>query len=435
MKILLINCKTLEGLKDIIIKDENIIEIKPCKQLKSLQEIKNIKTADGLFDQIIDLEGKLVIPGVIDPHIHARDLQQPEKEDWSSVSRAALKGGVTTVFDMPNTVPATTNLTNLNIKREAAKKALVNYKFYLGATNSNLNEIKNILSEKPADIVGIKVFLSTSNSNEIIRSKSNLRKIFQLAKTYDKVVAVHTELQEIIDFWSQKIETKTILIHNLVRHRLAAIKGTKLVLDLANEIKNKLYVAHVSTREEVELIKVFKDNNQIFCEVTPHHLLLNESILKKSGNFGKVNPPLRTENDNNTLRKALLDGTIDVLGTDHAPHLKEEKEREYSQVPSGFPGLETGLHLLLNEVNQGNLSIEKLIELTSKNAAKIFNLENRGEIKAGNYADLTIIDMNKKWKIDASKFMSKAKYSPFDGFEVQGKVMMTFVNGKMFEEE
>ncbi|RLC50721.1 MAG: hypothetical protein DRZ79_03965 [Candidatus Cloacimonadota bacterium] len=423
MKILLKNCKTVEGLQKIIIEDDKIVEI-----ISSATEMRFKPECD----KIIDIGGNFVIPGVIDPHVHVRDLKQAYKEDWNSVSKAALSGGVTTIFDMPNSVPATVNLANLNIKREAAKKAFVNYKFYLGATNSNLNELEEILKTNPNDIAGIKVFLSASSSNEIINSRNNLRAVFQLAKKFDKVVVVHTELQEIIDFRSQKIEEKNILKHGLIRDRFAAIKGTKLVLDLANEIKNKLYIAHVSTKEEIELIKVFKDDNRIFCEVTPHHLLLNEMVLKNVGNFGKVNPPLRTENDNKALWKAILDGTADVVGTDHAPHSKEEKEKEYSQAPSGFPGLETGLHLLLNEVNKGNLSMKRLIELTSKNPAKIFELENRGEIKIGNYADLTVIDMKKKWKIDSSKFHSKAKYSPFDGFEIQGKVLMTFVNGRGF---
>ena len=161
--------------------------------------------------------------------------------------------------------------------------------------------------------------------------------------------------------------------------------------------------------------------------------MLNESILEKVGNFGKVNPPLRTEKDNIALWEVIHDGTVDFMGTDHAPHKLSEKMLDYSQAPSGFPGLETGFHLLLNEMNKGNLSLEKLVGLTSKNTAEIFNLEKRGEIKEGYFADLTVIDVNKNWKIDSSKFKTKAKYSPFDGFEIKGKVVMIFVNGKKFE--
>jgi dihydroorotase len=419
MRILLRNCQLIEGLSNIIIEDDKISDIIPCSQ------------AD--FDQTIDIKGNLVIPGVIDPHAHVRDLQQAYKEDWETASMAALAGGITTIFDMPNTLPATTNLKNLNIKRKAAEKSLINYKFYIGATNSNLKDIEEILSEEPSDVAGIKVFLAGSSSNETVTDEEVLKQVFIIAKKHNKVVVVHTELQELLDKWQQRLPYNSILKHNAIRNRQCAIKGTELILKLSEEIGNKIYIAHVSTFEEIELIRKYKCNNQVFCEVTPHHLLLNESILEKVGNIGKVNPPLRSEKDNAALWQAINNGIANTIGTDHAPHTKEEKQQEYEKAPSGFPGLETCLPLLLNEVNKGNMKLEKLIELTSNNPAKIFQLEKRGEIKIGNFADLTIIDMNKNWKINASAFRSKAKYSPFDEMEVQGKVVMTFVNGKRYD--
>ena len=419
MKTLLKNCKHIEGLKDILIEDDKIVEVIPCSQ------------AD--FDQTIDIKGNLVIPGVIDPHVHVRDIQQAYKEDWKTASMAALAGGVTSIFDMPNTIPATINLENLNIKRETAEKSLVNYKFFIGATNYNLKDIEGILSEEPSDIAGIKIFLAGSSSNETVTDEDVLKQIFMIAKKYDKVVVVHTELQELLDKWQQRLPYNNILKHNALRNRQCAIKGTELVLKLSEEIGNKIYIAHVSTAEEIEMIKKYKLNNQIFCEVTPHHLLLNESILEKVGNFGKVNPPLRSEKDNEALWQAINDGIADTIGTDHAPHTIEEKQQDYEKAPSGFPGLETCLPLFLNEINKGNLKLEKLVELTSKNPANIFNLEKRGEITIGNYADITVIDVNRKWKIDTSRFHTKAKYSPFDGMEVTGKIIMTFVCGKMYK--
>jgi dihydroorotase len=419
MRILLRNCQLIEGLSDIIIEDDKISDIIPCSQTD--------------FGQTIDIKGNPVIPGVIDPHVHVRDLQQAYKEDWETASMAALAGGVTTIFDMPNTLPATINLQYLNIKREAAEKSLVNCKFFIGATNSNLKYIEEILSEEPSDVAGIKVFLAGSSSNETVTDEEVLKQVFIIAKKHNKVVVVHTELQKLLYKWQQRLPYNNILKHNAIRNRQCAIKGTELVLKLSEDIGNKIYIAHVSTFEEIELIRKYKCNNQIFCELTPHHLLLNESILEKVGNIGKVNPPLRSEKDNEALRDAILDGTVDTIGTDHAPHTIEEKQQEYKKAPSGFPGLETGLHLLLNEVNKGKLNLEKLIELTSKNPAKIFQLSKRGEIKTGNYADLIVLDLNKKWKIDASKFHSKAKYSPFNGMEVKGKVMMTIVNGKRYD--
>jgi len=424
MKTLLKNCKLIQGLSNIIIQDDKIFDIYSSRK----DEGQRLETD---FDQIFDIKGNLVIPGVIDPHTHIRDLQQSEKEDWISASKAAIAGGVTTIFDMPNTIPATTNLINLNLKREAAKKSLINYKFYIGATNSNQKDIEEILSENPTDIAGIKIFLAGSSSNDVLE-KSKIEEVFKVAKKYDKIVVVHTELQDCLNKWNSRVQEKTILNHNKIRNRECTINGTKLVLEIAEKIRNKLYIAHISTAEEVELIRKYKNNNRIFCEVTPHHLLLNESVLEKVGNIGKVNPSLRTKKDNTTLWEAIYDGTVDFIGTDHAPHQLAEKQKEYSKVPSGFPGLETGLQLLLNEVNKGKHTKKKLVEITSKKVAVIFNLENRGEIFIGNYADLVVIDMNKKCKIDAKEFETKAKYSPFDGFEIQGKVMMTFVNGKRF---
>nr|MBC8414829.1 amidohydrolase family protein [Candidatus Cloacimonadota bacterium] len=240
MKILLKNCKLIEGLKDILIDDDKIVEVIPCSQ------------AD--FDQTIDIKGNLVIPGVIDPHVHVRDLQQAYKEDWKTASMAALAGGVTTIFDMPNTIPATINLENLNIKREAAKKASVNYKFHIGATNFNLKNIEEILGEEPSDIAGIKVFLAGSSSNETVTNEDVLKQIFMIAKKYDKVVVVHTELQEYIDIWKQRLPYDSVLKHNAIRNRQCAIKGTELILKLSEEIGNKIYIAHVSTAEEIEMI-------------------------------------------------------------------------------------------------------------------------------------------------------------------------------------
>jgi dihydroorotase (multifunctional complex type) len=415
LKTLLKNCQTLNGLKNILIIDDKIGYI--GNELAS-------------YDKIIDIGGLWVIPGIIDPHVHVRDLQQSEKEDWNSCSNAAINGGISTIFDMPNTIPATTNLANLNLKRKVAGKTLINKLFYLGATNQNANEIEEMLSENPHDIAGIKIFLAGTSSNDVLE-KNKIEEIFEIAKKYDKVVAVHTELQSCLDKWRDKISEKTIQNHNILRNRECAINGTKLVLDMAQEIGNKLYICHVSTLEEIELIADAKTKNtNIFCEVTPHHLFLDETILAKCGNFGKINPPLRTRADNIALMKAIENGTIDTIGTDHAPHTLAEKKQIYAKAPSGFPGLETVLPLLLNAVNNGKISIEKIVELTSFNVAKIFNLPNRGKIEAGYFADLTIIDIAEKWEIDSLKFHSKAKYSPFDGMDVCGKVKLIFVNGK-----
>jgi dihydroorotase len=420
---LLLNCRFAENQGNIIIKDDKIIEV--C-----LKENKTRNVID--FDQIIDIENKLVIPGMIDAHVHVRDMLQSNKESWETASSAAIAGGVTTIIDMPNTIPPTTNIKGLNAKREAAKKAIVNYKFHLGATENNLHELESILVSKPSDIAGIKVFMAGSSSNEVVADESKLREIFKLAKKYNKVVLVHTEMQNCLDKWQKIIKDKTIQNHDIIRNSECSINGTKLVLNLTNEIGNKLYICHISTKEEIELIKKCKNKN-IFCEVTPHHLTLDKSILNLVGNFGKVNPPLRTKEDNQVLWEAVIDGTIDCIGSDHAPHTIDEKIEDYSNAPSGFPGLETTLSILIKEFNERKISIKRLVELTSEKPAEIFDIENRGKIEERYFADLAVIDTEKGSLIVPALFQSKAKYSPFDRMEVTGKVIMTFVYGKMYD--
>jgi len=419
LKKLLINCRTSEGIKNILINDELI---------------DYIGTELPAHDELLDCSGLLVLHGMIDPHVHVRDMEQSNKETWETASLTALAGGVTTIMDMPNTIPATTDLKGLNAKKKAAQKAKMNYKFHLGATENNLLELGQILKKDPDDVTGIKVFLAGSSSNEVVADENKIKEIFKLAKKYNKVVLVHTEMQSILNKWQNHISEKAILNHNMIRNREAAVEGTKLVLKLAKEIGNKLYICHVSTTDEIELIRRAKKiNNNIFCEVTPHHLILDETILKQVGNFGKVNPPLRTKKDNKALLEAVVDGTIDCLGTDHAPHSVDEKQQDYSKAPSGFPGLETAIAMTYFLVKENYISLKRYSEIISGNAAKIFYIEKRGEIKKGNFADLIVIDPQNEYKIKAEKFQTKAKYSPFERMVGQVKVKFIFVEGKMYD--
>lgn len=416
MKTLLKNCRIDDKVQNILIKDDIFSYIG-----------KNDVDADIEYD----INGLHVIPGIIDPHVHVRDLKQAEKEDWVSVSNAALKGGITTVFDMPNTRPPTVNLEYLNTKREKAKAAKINYKFNVAATSQNFFELIDLLNTKPEDVAALKLFLAGSNSNEYVDDEEDIKRIFDISLKYDLPVIVHTELQKCVEEYSNKVSKPTVFDHNFMRNRECSVKGTKLLIRLAKEIGNKLYLAHISTAEEIDIIEENKDKCRVFCEVTPHHLLINEHILDEAGNFGKVNPPLRTKNDNERILQGIIEGTVDTIGTDHAPHLLSEKLKKYSDAPSGFPGLETSLPLLLNEVNKRNFALQRLVELTSGKSTEIFNLKNRGKIKEGYLADLTVIDMNKTWKIEAKNFKTKAKYSPYEGMTGKGDILMTFVNGKL----
>jgi dihydroorotase len=416
LKYLLKNCKFPEGTKNILIEDSKMAyfgnELPAC-------------------EKVYDLQNQLVLPGMIDPHVHVRDLQQAEKEDWLSASQAAIAGGVTTIFDMPNTIPATTNKIGLQTKRKAMEKSLVNGFLYLGATNDNANEMEEILAENPADVKGIKIFLSASSQNEII-NEIQLDKFFQIALKYDTILLFHNELQSVINNYSNKYE-HNILNHNNLRNRKAAISGLKLILKLQKKVPAKVYICHVSTSEELDVIKKQKRDFPLYCEITPHHLLLNETILQKVGNFGKVNPPLRTVKDNEALWQTIDDGIVDCFGSDHAPHRKSEKEQDYDKAPSGFPGLETSLPVLLTAWKQRKMELQKLVKLTSENAARIFNIEKRGKIADNYFADLVVIDENEKTFIRAQDFKSNAKYSPFEGWEIPFKITKTIVNGKMYE--
>ncbi len=416
MKILLKNCRIDDEIQNLLIQDDLIAYIG-----------KNNVDADLEYD----LNNLYIIPGLIDPHVHVRDLKQADKEDWTSVSNAALRGGISTVFDMPNTRPPTVNLEYLNAKREKAKAAKINYKFNIAATSQNLKELVEVLDTKPDDVAALKMFLAGSNSNEFVDKKEDIKRIFDISLNYNLPLIVHTELQECVNRYSAQVSEPTVFDHNYMRNRECAIKGTELMLKYAKEVGNKLYLAHTSTAEEIDLVQANKDKCTVFCETTPHHLLINDTVLKKAGNFGKVNPPLQTERDNRRIMQGILDGTVDTIGTDHAPHLLSEKKQKYAQAPSGFPGLETCLPLLLNEVNKNSFSMKRLVELTSAKSADIFSLDRRGAVKEGYFADLTVVDMQKEYVVESKKFQSKAKYSPYEGMKLKGDVLMTIVNGKI----
>jgi len=416
-KILLQNVQIGETSQDIIITDGKIVSI--GKKAKEANEV-------------IDCANFWVCPGFIDPHVHMRDLELAAKEDWKSGSNAAIRGGFSGVFDMPNTIPATTNQKNLDLKRKAAEKSKVNKWYYLGATNTNYKQLRKILEEEPQDVIGIKIFLSASSSNDILSNVSELRKVFELGGEFNKVITIHDELEKFIVpkyKFAQKIEN-----HNLFRNRKAAITGLDICLDLSTSIGNTINIAHVTTKEEVEMIRIARaEGVQVYCEVSPHHLLLNEMICPQVGNIAKVNPPLRTAEDNVALWEGINNFTIDMIGSDHAPHSMKDKRKAYSTAPSGFPGLDTSLRLLLTCVHQGRLSKERLIDLMNSKIVHIFGLEDYGKIKEGNTANLTIIDPEQEGIIRGRRNRSKARYTPFEEFRYKGAPVYTIVNGKINE--
>lgn len=383
------------------------------------------KTFSGM--QEIDCSGKYVIPGIIDVHTHVRDMGLSYKEDWLSASRAAASSGITTIFDMPNTRPPTFDVESLQEKRKAAQKSIVNFSYNFGITGSNSEQVR---MARP--IASIKMFMAESSSGYVVEKEDVVRQVFLLAREMDKPVMVHAELQSCIEKYEKKFAATT-QNHNKIRNPLCAINATEMLIRLAEETGAKVYLAHISLKKEIEMIRSAKKRgaSNILCEVTPHHLFINESILERVGNFGKVNPPLRTAEDNKAIEEAIMDGTVDTIGTDHAPHGLDEKNKGYALAPSGFPGLETSLGLIMKLVHSRKISMQKLTELMSTNPAKIFKIKDRGVLEISAFADITVVDINEEWTVNPEKFQTKAKYSPYSGMVLRGKVTTTIINGKV----
>ncbi len=408
--------------------------IKNCRLLHENKSVsKNICIDDGKIaeisaskkkaDKTIDAQNNFVIPGLIDSHVHFREPGFSHKEDWLSGSRAAAAGGITTVLDMPNTNPATTTLRNLVQKRKIAAKSIVNYGFHFGASKTNLDELIKV-----EDVASIKVFMGSSTGDLLVDDIDLMEKIFSTAK---QIITVHAEDEGIIGKNTQKFRKVAKPSHLWVRPNKCAEIALRNAINLTRKCRNRLYVCHVSTANEMGLIVQNKRRTKLYAEVTPHHLFLNNITAEKLGNFGKTNPPIRREKDRVALWQALKYNLIDTIATDHAPHLSYEKEKSYWESPSGVPGVETMLPLLLNEVNKGNITLKKVVDLASKNPAKIFRIKNKGEIRKGFDADLTIVDMKKEGIVRDEQLHTKCKWSPFTGMKLKGWPVTTIVNGNI----
>jgi dihydroorotase len=404
------NCKLVDGSTVDILINKGII-----------QKIGTSPKAD----QEIDIANKTVIPGVIDIHVHFREPGGTHKEDWLTGSQAAVTGGVTTVIDMPNTNPSATNNKILDEKRKLAEKSLVNYGFYLGATKDNFEDIKNA-----RQVAGVKILVGSSTGNLLVSEDENIEKLFTIPNIH---WALHAEDEHmIIENLKKYSNDNDPTVHSKIRDRKVAVNAVKRIIALAKKTNAHIRICHISTEEEIELIKNARQEDvNISCEVSPHHLFLNEQAYKKFGNFVKVNPPLRTKKDNKALMQALRSGIIDVIATDHAPHTIDEKRQEYDKAPAGIPEIQTSLPLLLNEISKGNLDLKKLVEITSEKPAELLHIKNKGKIKQGYDADLTVIDLNKREMILKKMLKSKCGWSPYESWELKGWPVMTFVNGNL----
>ena len=385
--------------------------------------ITRISTSMPKADNIINADFNYVIPGCIDAHVHVREPGMTHKEDFFTASKAAAAGGITTILDMPNNNPATISLEALDKKRHLAKKSIVNYGFHFGATSDNIDEIN-----KAHNIASIKVFMGSSTGSLLVDDPTTLEKIFRETR---KLMTVHAEDEETIKQLTKKYSKESNPnIHPKIRNNTVAAKAVNKAIRLAKHYRHRLHILHVSTKEELSLIRL-ANTKYVTCETTPHHLFMTKEMLDKKGNLVKMNPPLRSKVDNGALWHAVKKEIINIIATDHAPHLLKEKQQNYWKAPAGIPGLETMLPLLLNSVNEGRLTMKQIVRLTSNNPAAIFAIKNKGMIKAGYDGDLTIVDMNLRKKVSDKELFTKCGWSPFSGLELRGWPVTTIVNGSV----
>ncbi len=378
--------------------------------------------------QIIDGSGLTALPALIDPHVHFRTPGMEYKENWESAAKACLAGGVTTVFDMPNTLPATSTRKNLEDKKALVARQLesigipLRYHFYFGADRTHFDQIALVKQ----DVIGIKVFMGSSTGDLLMEDDSSLHAIFALAKAHHLTIAVHAEDEEMIAERRRQFPWKEYIEHSKLRTPEVAARAVEKAIELAALYQTPLYILHVSSEAEIALIRKAKRANiQVYAETTPHHLFLSTDDYAKWGAKVQVNPPLRDPSQHKHLFDAIADGTIDMIGSDHAPHTLEEKALPYGQAPSGIPGIECILPLLLDAHHRGLLSLEKIVSLTSARAGEVFQLEA--------HDDWVIVDLHKKKAIQDSALKTKCGWSPYCGKELQGWPVKTILKGKIYD--
>lgn len=382
-------------------------------------------------------EGKYLLPGMIDDQVHFREPGLTHKADIYSESKAAIAGGITSFIEMPNTQPNTTNQVELNKKMElAAKNSLANYSFMVGGTNDNLEELKKI---DYTHCAGVKLFLGSSTGNMLVDNEKVLEQIFSSVNT---LIAVHCEDESTIkNNLAQYVEKYgdaiPVTFHPQIRSAEACYISSAKAVKLAEKTGARLHVFHLSTAIETQLFnnKLPLKDKKITAEVCVHHLWFNDTHYDTKGSLIKWNPAIKTEEDRTSLWQALLDDRIDVIATDHAPHTLEEKQKPYTQCPSGAPMVQHALPAMLEQYRKGNITLEKIVEKTAHNPAIIFQIEKRGFIKEGYFADFVLVDLSRPWTVNKENILYKCGWSPMEGTTFAARITHTFVNGNLVYKE
>ena len=389
-------------------------------------KIKKIGKIELNSSRVFDATDKVVLPGIIDTQTHFREPGSTDVEDLESGSRGAVLGGVTSLFEMPNTNPPTSNLEEFNKKLKLAKNRMhSNYAFYFGATPENIDQLSKLKDLEGC--CGVKLFAGSSTGKLLVDKEADIEKVISSS---DRIVSIHSEDEEILKLRKKFIKKGDVHSHPEWRNTECAISSTRRVVKIAERYNKKIHVLHVTTKEEVDFLAMHKKN--ITFETTPQHLTLYApDCYDKLGTYAQMNPPLRTKEHYDRLWVAIKNNIVDVLGSDHAPHSKENKDKEYPNTPSGMPGVQTIFPVMLNHVNNGKLTLEQLIKLMCENPCRIFGIKNKGYIKEGYDADLTIADMNKEVVIKNEMIASKCGWTPFNNYKVKGFPVGTIVNGDL----
>ena len=383
--------------------------------------------------QLFDAKGKYLLPGIIDTHVHFREPGLVYKADIYTESKAAVAGGVTSFMDMPNTFPPVLTQELLQEKYDiASDKSIANYSFYMGTSNDNFEEV---IKTDPLNVCGVKIYLGSSTGNMLVDNPDSIEKLF---KINNLLIAVHCEEESIIKENAKRIKEKygdnpPPSSHPIIRNEECCYTSSSHAVELAKKLGTRLHVVHVSTAKETGLFEdsIPLENKKITSEVCPHHLWFSDKDYAEKGNMIKWNPAIKTEHDRTGLLQALLENKIDTIATDHAPHTHDEKEQAYFSCPSGGPMVQHSLTVMLELHRRAKISLEDIVNKMCHAPAIAFQIQKRGFIREGYWADMVLVDIDSPWTVEKDNILYKCKWSPLEGETFHSKVTDTFVNGNL----